>query len=179
MRPYRRQLMVLLPLLGVVALVAQIAGVGTTEQSNPKIPKAKTLAIVPGGSVPDITSTTLGSASVKAGEGDVVRMRATAKVRVAKLASKQVAQVVCGIRYSRDGDASWTLGTPYETVQLTKKHPSETVSISRTFDAPAKDRYRARVACHVSAPQSRVKVTATGSVTTKIGLPDGAAVPVA
>jgi hypothetical protein len=178
MRPYRRQLLVLLPLMGVVALVAQVAGVGTTERTAPRTPKAVALTTIHQGTVPDVGSTVLARHSVRAASGEAVRMAATMRVRASKLPRGEVAQVVCGIRYSRAGDASWTLGTPYETVVLPKAGASSTVKLERSFVAPAGDEYRMSAACHVSSPKAGATVTATGTMQARLGLPTGAATPV-
>lgn len=180
MRPHRRHSLVLVLLMGIVALLAQIAGVGGTRGTSPKAsgPAARTLAVIPGGSVPDVGSTKLQSASIRAGEGEAVRMRATATVRATKLPRRGVAQVVCGIRYSRAGDASWSLGTPYETVLLRRVGATEKVTIERSFSAPKSDTYRTAVACHVASPSLGATVTASGGMRASIGLPTGAAQPV-
>jgi hypothetical protein len=178
MRPYRRQLLALVLLLGVVALVAQVAGVGGTRSSTPPAPQARTLAVVPGASVPDVTSTTFETATVRASADEVVRMRATASLRLAKAPTDEAVQVVCGIRYSRAGDASWTLGTPYETIVLRGVGTTERVTIERSFTAPARDRYRMSSSCHVAAPELGARVVGTGSIRASLGLPEGAATPV-
>lgn len=179
MRPHRRQALVLVLMMGIVALLAQVAGVGSKQGRTPPAPRAAAIAVVPDGSVPDIMSTKLKETSTTAAEGDVVRMSATATVRATKLRSSSVAQVVCGIRYSRAGDPSWSLGTPTETVQLAERGASKTVSISRSFQAPARDTYRMSMACHVAAPATGATVTATGTMRSALGLPDGAATPIA
>ena len=179
MRPHRRQALVLVLMMGIVALLAQLAGVaGTSSTKKTTAPAQKTLAVIPGGSVPDVGSTKLESASVTAGEGEAVRMRATATVTATALPKQAVAQVVCGIRYSRAKDAAWSLGTPYETVQLTSRGASEQVTIERSFSAPASDTYRMSVACHVAAPALGATVTASGGMRAATGLPSGAATPV-
>jgi hypothetical protein len=178
MRPYRRQMLSLVLLLGVTALLAQLAGVGTTEKSRTTKTRSHTLATIPGSSVPDIGSTKLASGSLRAAEGETVRMRATARLHVRKLARGEFAQVVCGIRYSRDGDASWTLGYPTETIVLDHRGAREKVVVERSFNAPARDRYRASATCHVASPQSGAKVGAIGSLRLGRGLPAGAATPV-
>jgi hypothetical protein len=165
-------------LLGVAALVAQVAGVGTTERSRTIKPRARTIATLPGSSIPDIGSSKLASGTVSAEAGETVRMRATAQLRATRLARGEVAQVVCGIRYSREDDASWTLGYPTETVVLDHRGARDKVVVERTFIAPARDRYRASTTCHVAAPESGAKVTAIGSLRLARGLPAGAAVPV-
>lgn len=178
MRPPRRQALVLVLMMGIVALLAQVAGVGQTRSTKPSRPTQATLAVIPGGSVPDLGSTKLASTSVKAAEGDALRMRATATVRAATLPKRSVAQVVCGIRYSRAGDASWSLGTPYETVLLKSRGATQRVTIERSFSAPVSDTYRMTVACHVASPSTGATVTATGAMRAAIGLPSGAALPI-
>lgn len=175
----RRHALVLVLVLGVVAFVAQLAGVGGNRPA-PRAAKQKvaTLAVVPGGAVPDITSTTLASSRIRAKEGDVLQMRGEAIVRARTLRRGTAAQVVCGLRYARSGDASWSLGTPYETVVLERRNARERVRIERSFSVPATDTYRVSVACHVSAPERGAKVTATGATRFERGLPAGAATPV-
>ncbi|MCZ4495938.1 MAG: hypothetical protein JWM25_521 [Thermoleophilia bacterium] len=166
----------LLLVLGIAALGAQVAGVGASRPgSRPPVPKR--LASLPGASIPDVGSTTLGSTLIQAAEGETIQLKAKAMVAAATLPRAAGAAVVCGIRYSRAGDAAWTLGTPYENLVLAKRGARDTVSIDRSFTAPAKDTYRASMACHVSSPAS-AKVTATGSITTVRGLPAGAATPI-
>lgn len=179
MRPYRSQMLSLVLLLGIVAMLAQVAGVGTTERARTKAPRAHKLAVLPGSSVPDVGSTKLASSSIKVSDGETIRMAATAKLRVRSLPKRAVAQVVCGIRYSRDGDASWTLGYPSETVVLKRRGALDTVTVERSFTAPATDRYRMAATCHVAAPSTKVNVDATGSLKLARGLPAGAATPVA
>jgi hypothetical protein len=177
--PQRRQALVLVLMMGIVALLAQVAGVGGTNTKKSTARAAQhTLAVIPGGSVPDVGSTRLESATIKASEGDAIRMRATATVRAVTLPRRSVAQVVCGIRYSRAGDASWSLGTPYETVQLKSRGASEQVVIERSFSAPTSDTYRMSVACHVASPALGASVTASGGMRAAVGLPSGAATPV-
>ncbi len=178
MRAHRRQALVLVLMMGVVALLAQVAGVGGTRSAKPTRTVQKALAVIPGGSVPDLGSSKLESTSIKAREGDALRMRATATVRAVKLPKRGVAQVVCGIRYSRAGNAAWSLGTPYETVLLKSRGAREKVTIERSFSAPATDTYRMSVACHVASPASGATVTATGAMRASIGLPAGASLPV-
>jgi hypothetical protein len=178
MRPYRRQLLVLVPLMGVVALVAQVAGVGTTERDRAPRASTKALATIPGGTVPDVGSTVLGQTSLRASKGEVVRMRATVRVQATDLPRGQVAQVVCGIRYSRAGDPSWTLGSAYETVVLDRRGARERVQITRSFAAPARDRYQTSAACHVVSPRRGARITASGEMRSARGLPAGAAIPV-
>lgn len=178
MRPYRRQLLVLVPLLGIVALLAQVAGVGTTERSNPKRVKRVELATIPGGTVPDVGSTQLGSTSRRVPKGEVIRMRAVATLRAARLPKGTPAQVVCGIRYSRDGDPSWTLGAAYETVVLDRRGARERVVVERSLVAPDADTYRMSAACHVLSPEDGARVIASGSMRSARGLPQGAATPV-
>ncbi len=177
-RPHRRQALVLVLMMGIVALLAQVAGVAGTKSAKPTGPAQRTLAVIPGGSVPDVGSTKLESVSIKAAEGDALRMRATATVRATALPKRAVAQVVCGIRYSRAGDASWSLGTPYETIQLKAKGATEKLTIERSFSAPAGDTYKMSVACHVASPSTGATVTATGAMRAAVGLPSGAATPV-
>jgi hypothetical protein len=178
MRPHRRQALLLVLMMGIVALLAQVAGVGGTRSAKPTGPAQRTLSVLPGGSVPDLGSTKLESTSIRASEGEALRMRATATVRAAKLPKRGVAQVVCGIRYSRAGDASWSLGTPYETVLLKRRGATEKVTIERSFAAPASDTYRMSVACHVASPSTGATVTATGAMRAAVGLPSGAATPI-
>ncbi len=179
MRPYRRQMLVLVPLLGLVALVAQLAGVGTSERTRAPKREWVELVTIPGGAVVDRGSTTLQNRNVRADEGEVVRMRADVTLRATTLAKGTPAQVVCGIRYSRDGDASWTLGTPYETVVLERRGAREKVRIERSFAAPATDRYHMSAACHVAAPAEGGTITAYGTMRAQLGLPTGAAEPIA
>lgn len=178
MRPYRPHALVLVLLLGVVALVAQVAGVGGTRSTAPPAAKPQTLAVMPGASVPDVTSTTFEQASVRVAADEVVRMRATASLRLSRAPKGAAVQVVCGIRYSRAGDASWTLGTPYETVVMRGIGASERVVIERSFTAPTRDRYRMSTSCHVAAPERGATVVGTGTIRAGLGLPEGAATPV-
>jgi hypothetical protein len=178
MRPSRRQVLVFVPLLGVVALAAQLAGVGTTERDRAPRATWKQLTTIPGGTVPDVSSTKLAATSLRASTGDVVRMRATARLQATRLPRSARAQVVCGIRYSRAGDPSWTLGVPYESVVLDRRGASDRVVIERSFTAPATDRYRMSATCHVQSPERGARVSATGSVRASRGLPAGAATPV-
>lgn len=169
-------------MMGIVALLAQMAGVGGTRATKSTSASAagqRTLAVIPGGSVPDLGSTKLETASVRAAAGEAVRMRATATVTAKALPRKGVAQVVCGIRYVRAGDPSWSLGSAYETVQLRTRGASERVTIERSFAAPVADTYRMTAACHVASPATGATVTASGAMRAAIGLPDGAAQPVA
>lgn len=177
---HRRQAVVLVLVMGVVALLAQVAGVGAKRSDAPRTaaPKQHVLASIAGGSVPDAGSTTLQSKRIEAKAGEVVKMRGEAQLRVRALPKDGTAQVVCGLRYSRDGDASWSLGTPYETVSLDRAQPRERVTIERTFQAPADDTYRIATSCHVSTPESGAKVTATGETRVGRGLPRGAATPI-
>lgn len=177
MMSHRRHSVVLVLLLGIAALVAQLAGVGGTAGTARKAPSRATLSVVPGGAVPDVSSTRLATSKRAAAADEVVRMRGEASIVARSLGSAGVAQVVCGLRYSRDDDASWTLGTPYETVVLTKATASEHVVIERSFTAPEADTYRASVACHVSSPARGARVTASGETRLALGLPDGAAIP--
>jgi hypothetical protein len=178
MRPYRRQLLVLVPLMGVVALVGQLAGVGTTERDRAPRASTKALSTIPGGTVPDVGSTVLGRTTLQASAGEVIRMRASVRLRATHLPRGQVAQVVCGIRYSRAGDPSWTLGSAYETVMLDRRGARERVQITRSFAAPARDRYRISATCHVVSPKRGARVTASGQMRSARGLPAGAAIPV-
>jgi hypothetical protein len=174
-RTPRRQAFVLILVLGIVALVAQLAGVGTT--SKRVATPSKKLATLAGYAVPDVGSTKLASRTIKVSKGTTIRMKATARVKARKLAAGSTAQVVCGIRYSRDGDASWTLGTPSKSVSLAKKNARAKVTLDRTIAAPANDTYRASVTCHVSSPSSGAHVRGTGMVHLKSGLPAGSAQP--
>lgn len=179
MRSHRRHAFALVLVLGIAAFVAQVAGVGTT--SSKPTPAAKPvgtrLATLAGAAVPDIGSTKLAASSLQARAGDVLRMRAVAKVAAGAVGRSGAAQVVCGIRYSRAGDASWSLGDPYETVVL-KRGGHDTVTIERSFDAPASDTYRMSTACHVASPTTGATVTATGTMQVEAGLPAGAATPI-
>jgi hypothetical protein len=173
----RSRIISLLMALAVAALVAQLGGVGGTRQAA-HAAKPKRLATMSGASVPDVGSTQLAATSVKAGAGDTVRMTAKASVAAAALPKGATAAVVCGIRYSRAKDAAWTLGTPYETTMLPTRTTHRSVTIERSFAAPAADTYRMSVACHVSAPAKGAKVNATGTIRVARGLPSGAAKPV-
>ena len=176
----RRHAVLLVLVLGVVALLAQLAGVGTTRPTKaPGTGQLTTLRSVPGGSVPDVGSSQLASTKVRARAGEVVRMTAQATVAATKLSKSGVTQVVCGIRYSRAGDASWSLGTPYETVVLKRRSARERIKLERSFAAPTTDTYRMSTACHVAAPATGAKVLATGAIRVARGLPKGAATPVA
>lgn len=177
MRPYRRQALLLVLIMGLVALLAQVAGVGTKVGTAPA-PTWRSLAVVAGGSVPDVGSTGLERAVVDATEGETVRMRATADLRLARVPRGERVEVVCGIRYGRAGDRSWTLGVPYEATVLDRSSSRARVVVERTFAAPASDRYRMDVACHVLSPVTGASVTATGSMRAALGLPAGAARPV-
>lgn len=177
MRPYRRQALVLVLLMGLVALLAQVAGVGTKTSRAPAA-KSRTIAVLAGGSVPDVGSTELERTSVTAAKDETVRMRAVVKLRLAKVPRGERAAVVCGIRYARDGDASWTLGVPYETTLLGRSSSRARVVVERSFAAPARDRYRMSATCHVQSPDRGVRVSATGSMRAALGLPAGAARPV-
>lgn len=180
MRSPRRHAVVLVLVLGVVALLAQVAGVGTTRTAPRAAKVARlTLATLPGGAVPDEGSTTLASTKRTARAGEVVQMSGEAGVVARRIGASGAAQVVCGLRYSRDKDPGWTLGSPYDTIVLTKSHASEQVVIERSFTAPARDTYRVSMACHVSSPTSGARITASGSTRVELGLPDGAATPVA
>lgn len=175
MNSHRRHAVVLVAMMGIVALLAQLAGV-SGRSATPAKPTGRTLAVVPGGAVPDIASTRLAGARLRVNEGETIRMASTATLRLQK-AGRGATQVVCGIRYSRDGDPSWTLGTPYETVTVPRRRAT-TVRISRSFVAPATDTYRMDTSCHVSAPERGARVRATGTIKPRLGLPSGAATPV-
>ena len=177
MHARNRKFLVLLLVLGVVALVAQLAGVAGNRANSKARPSTLKLTTIPGGTVPDLGSTSLHKTSIRAAEGDVVRMRSSARVHATSFGADGTVQAVCGILYRRDGDVSWTLGTPYETVTLTKSSPQHDVVLTRSFDAPARDRYRAISACHVLAPDSGATVRASGSMRLMKGLPRGAARP--
>jgi hypothetical protein len=178
MKTSTRHALPLILLMGIFALLAQVAGVGGTSSTRSGAAAGKTLATIAGGSVPDIGSTKLASAKRTADQDEVVQMHGEADVVARSLGKSGVVQVVCGLRYARDGDRSWTLGTPYETVSLTRAKPREHVTIDRSFAAPARDTYRVSVACHRSSPGKGVKVTATGATQLELGLPAGAATPV-
>lgn len=179
MGTHRRQAVVLVIVLGVVAFAAQLAGVGGSGSDAKPAKRTKQLASVAGGAVPDIGSTTLASTRTKAAEGKVVRMSGKARVRLGKLARRaRAAEVVCGIRYSRDGDASWSLGTPYDSKVLVRGKRTATIRLTRSFVAPATDTYRMRMSCHVSSPARGAKVRARGTMRAAIGLPKGAATPI-
>jgi hypothetical protein len=181
MLSHRRHAVMLVLVMGVVALVAQLAGVGgaTHRATKAKAPRALTLATIPEGSVPDVGSTSLAKTSVKATRGQTVRMSGRAKVAAGAVGKAGAAQVVCGIRYSRAKDASWSLGVPYDTVTLKHRGAKDSVSLDRSFEAPATDTYHMSMACHVSAPAKGAKVTGSGSMRAALGLPAGAATPVA
>lgn len=177
----RRHAAMLVLVLGVAAFLAQLGGVGGTRATAPRAADGNAPRIVttiPGGSVPDIGSTGLGASSVRASAGDVVRMRGDVRLSAPRQGSRRSTHVVCGLRYSRDGDAGWTLGTPYETVVFSGRRAKERVVVERSFQAPADDVYRASVACHVSAPAKGARVLASGSLVLRRGLPSGAATPV-
>lgn len=176
MRSHRRHSVLLLLVLGVTAFAAQLAGVGTTQNRAAPRTSGAELASKPGAAVPDVGSTTLASAKLRASVGDVVQMQGTAQIDAPAVGSTGSAQIVCGIRYSRSGDASWSLGDPYETVVL-RRGASETIVIERSFEAPATDEYAMSTACHVAAPSRGATVTATGSMRARTGLPEGAAIP--
>jgi hypothetical protein len=178
MPSHKRQTLVLVLLMGIAALVAQVAGVGGSRSAPRGATVGKPLAVIPGGSVPDLGSTTLASAKRTATKDEVVQMHGDASLVSRRLGTAGIAQVVCGLRYSRDGDPAWTLGTPYETIVLTRGRASDHVKIERSFTAPADDTYRVSVACHLSSPAKGAKVTATGSTRFALGLPEGAATPV-
>jgi hypothetical protein len=170
----RRNALTLAAMVIVVAVAAQVAGVATRTGSPSA--QQKTLAVVPGGAVPDITSTKLAQTSTRATRGTTVRMRATARVAVRTTGKARTAQVVCGIRYSRAGDASWSLGDPYDVVTL-RRGQAKTVVVERSFVAPASDRYSMTSACHVAAPAKGASVRASGTMRVARGLPAGAATP--
>lgn len=176
-RPHRGHALLLLLLMGVAALLAQVAGVGTKVAKAPS-PAPRVLAVVAGGSVPDVGSTELERASADAAEGETVRMRASIDLRLAKVRRAERVEVVCGIRYGRAGDPSWTLGIPYEATVLDRSSQRARVVVERSFTAPAKDRYRMDATCHVRSPATGATVTATGSMRAALGLPAGAARPV-
>lgn len=176
MRSHRTQALALVAVMGVVALAAQVAGVGTRGAGSSSKPKTTTLATVPSGAVPDIASTKLASTSIKVQEGTVVRMASAARLTARSTAAAAAAQVVCGIRYARDSDPSWSLGDPYETVTM-RRGSSRSVTIERSFEAPATDTYRMSTACHVSSPAEGARVIATGTASARTGLPAGAAAP--
>lgn len=176
MRSHPRETIALVLVIGAVALVAQLAGVGTRDRT-PASARWKPLAMVAGGTVPDVTSTTLASTRIAARSGQTVQMRARATVKLSTRTSRRAAQVICGIRYSRDGDAGWSLGTPYETVALKRRGAATSVRIDRSFAAPARDTYRMKLACHVGAPATGAKLVARGTMRAKLGMPAGAARP--
>lgn len=178
MKRSRRTHAIGLVLLLLVAVGgAQVAGVGGTRSKSTSAAATKALSTISGGAVVDVGSTELANQQLRARAGDVVQMRSTAKLRATATGRAQVAQVVCGIRYSRAGDASWSLGDPYETVVL-RTSTARTVTIERSFTAPAADTYRAATACHVASPADGARVVATGAMRLGKGLPTGAAVPV-
>ncbi|MCW2927608.1 MAG: hypothetical protein JWM86_1576 [Thermoleophilia bacterium] len=177
MGSHRRQAVVLVLLMGIVSAIAQLAGVGT-QRAVTATTTSRTLATIPGGTVPDRSSTRLAGTVVEVDAGETVRMSGSATLVAKAIGKARSAQAVCGIRYRRDGDAGWSLGTPYETVVLSRTGASDTVRIERSFAAPAADTYRMSFACHVVSPAKGAKVTASGTMRTKLGLPDGAATPV-
>src|SRR5690606_32230366 len=67
----------LLLVLGIAALGAQVAGVGS-KRPGPKVVSPKTISALPGASIPDVGSTTLASTKVAATEGEIIRLTATA-----------------------------------------------------------------------------------------------------
>lgn len=160
----------------LVAVIAQVAGVGGPRGAQVRGAKVATL---PGAPVPDVASTKLASTKVRAGEGETVRMSATAQLLADALpkAAAGSGQGVCGIAYSRDGDPSWTLGVPYETLTL-RRGKTAKVTIERSFAAPESDTYRMTVRCHVAAPATGAKVRGNAVISAKLGLPKGAAKPV-
>lgn len=174
----RSQALTFTMLVAIVALVAQLAGVGSTRpDSGSGGPTAQKLAVLPGSAVPDIGSTSLASTTATVAAGTTVRMQSEATVS-GSLSGDGVAQIVCGIRYSRDNDPSWTLGTPYETVTLRTGHTSEKVKIERSFAAPAADTYRTATVCHVSSGSASAAVSGTGSMRLQRGLPEGSDTPI-
>lgn len=170
-----RRIAGLIACIALVAAVAQVAGVGATRGTT-KAVKGTSVATLAGAPVPDIGSTKLASAKVTVDEGETVRMSATAQLLADKLPKVKAGQGVCGISYTRDGDASWTLGTPYETLDLKVGKTAKT-TIERSFAAPADDTYRMEVRCHVSAPATGGKVRGNAGISTRVGLPAGAAKP--
>lgn len=174
----RNNLVTLVLMLGVVALIAQLAGVGAKRPHDDRGPRLVRLATLPGATVPDSGSTSIMSTSVRARAEEAVRMTGTATLAATHVPPGASAQVVCGIRYSRAGDPAWTLGAAYEQVTLGARGTlRKTVTIERSFAAPAADRYSMTMACHVSSPASGARVSASGSMDASLGLPPGAATP--
>jgi len=179
MRSPKSQTITLILVLGIVALVAQLAGVGGPRLNAPKRDRAgTTIATLADATVPDIGSTALASTRVKAAEGDALQLRSTATLTVRKLSTSGYAQIVCGIRYSRAGDPAWTLGTPSKTVVLRTVGARQRIAIDRSIAAPATDTYRSAVTCHVASPATGARVVAVGTMRIIKGLPAGAATPV-
>lgn len=175
-RSRRRQALTLVTIIAVVVVVAQLGGVGATKGTGVKrATKAVTLQLIPGGSAPSLVSTSLASTSAKAATGQTLRLHTTAKVTSS---SKGTTQVVCGIVYSRAKDANWTLGTPTETLTLTRAGATKSVTIDRTILAPATDTYTASSRCHVATPERGAIVKGIGTASIANGLPAGAAKPV-
>lgn len=168
---------VLIAAVGIIAMIAQVAGVGGLRGTAKKTVRGADVATLAGVPVPDIGSTKLASASAKVREGETLRMSARAHIVTDKLGAKaKVGQGVCGITYVRDGDPSWTLGTPYETIDL-KVGKTTSTTIDRSFAAPATDTYRIEMRCHIATPATGAKARGTGGITLKTGLPSGAAKP--
>lgn len=170
-----RRIVGLVACVAIVAAIAQVAGVGGPRGAHKPV-RGMSVATLAGAPVPDLGSTKLASAKVKVAQGETVRMSATAQLLADKLRGTKAGQGICGIAYSRDGDASWTLGTPYETLDL-KVGKTAKVTIERSFAAPADDTYRMAVRCHVSAPAKGAKVRGNAGISTRVGLPAGAAKP--
>lgn len=161
----------------IIAVLAQIAGV-SGKRGIVKVVQGTSVATVANSPVPDVISTKLASTKIYAKSGETVRMKSTAQLRADYLPKDtERGQGVCGLTYTRDADAAWTLGIPYETMLL-KLDKTEKVHIDRSFIAPADDTYRVEVRCHVSAPDTGAKVRGNAIVSMKLGLPDGAATPI-
>jgi hypothetical protein len=168
----------LLAAVGIIATLAQVAGVGGLRSGgHHKVVRGADIATLAAAPVPDIGSTKLASTSVRVKAGTTVRMSGRAHIATDKLGGKaKHGQGVCGIIYSRDGDRSWTLGTPYETIDLRIGKTTNT-TISRSFAAPATDTYRMAMRCHIAAPAKGSKARGTGGFSVDTGLPEGAAKP--
>ena len=168
----------LIAAVGIIATLAQVAGVGGLRGGGDhKTVRGADIATLAAAPVPDIGSTKLASTSIQVKAGTTVRMSGRAHIVTDKLGGKaKRGQGVCGIVYSRDGDASWTLGTPYETISLRAGATTNT-TISRSFAAPATDTYRMAMRCHIAAPGTGTKARGTGGFSVDTGLPDGAAKP--
>lgn len=168
--------LVLIAAVGIIATLAQIAGVGGLRGHH-KTVNGTNIATLAGAPVPDIGSTKLASAKIRVNAGTTIRMSGRAHIFTDKLnhATKH-GQGVCGIAYSRDGDASWTLGTPYKTITLTAGKMTNS-TITRSFTAPATDTYRFAERCHIATPASGAKARGTGALSINTGLPKGAATP--